>query len=494
VKKHFFQIFFIGLSMVFTPCGQAQTRTLQLTLEEVIQLAQEQSLMAITARHRYMGSYWQFRAYRARFLPSLSLSGDLPDFSRSIQANIQDDGSTRFVERKNASYSLDASLTQNIGLTGGSIFMSSNLARSDNLEAGETQHLSTPVSIGLRQPIMGFNSFRWEKRIEPLRYESAQKNYIETMENVNQRAVMNFFNLAVAQVNLDIAELNYSNTDTLYNIGKGRYNIGTIAENELLEMELSFLNAGTALNEARTELEINKFRLRSFLGYNETVDIELVIPTEIPTLEVDVATALEQARINSPTMLDLRQQLLEAERSVAQARAERGLTATLFASYGLTQRADYFADVYSNPQDQQMLNVGLELPIVDWGERKGEYRMAQSNQDVTRTEVQQSEIDFDQEVMLQVMQFNLQDDQLLIAAKADTIAALRYDVTKQRFYIGRINVLELNLAQQDKDNAARGYLNALRDYWDYYYAIRRLTLYDFEKGVALTEDFDDLIE
>ena len=81
-----------------------------------------------------------------------------------------------------------------------------------------------------------------------------------------------------------------------------------------------------------------------------------------------------------------------------------------------------------------------------------------------------------------------------IDAKADTIASLRYDVTKQRFYIGRIDVLELNLAQRDKDDATRGYLSALRNYWDYYYNIRRLTLYDFKKGIPLTEDFEDLVQ
>lgn len=224
------------------------------------------------------------------------------------------------------------------------------------------------------------------------------------------------------------------------------------------------------------------------------MDIELVIPTEIPELEVNVAMALEQARTNSPTILDLQRQLLEADRSVAQARANKGLTATLFASYGLTQRADYFSDVYVNPQDQQRLNIGIEVPIVDWGLGRGGYNLAQSNQEVVRTDVQQAEIDFDQEVMLLVMQFNLQDDQLRIASKADTIAQLRYDVTKQRFYIGRIDVLQLNLAQRDKDDATRGYLNALRNYWDYYYTIRRLTLFDFQKGVPLTEDFDDLTE
>ena len=303
-----------------------------------------------------------------------------------------------------------------------------------------------------------------------------------------------FFNLAVAQVNLHIAKQNYSNNDTLFKIAQGRYNIGTIAENELLQMELAFLNAGADMNETRIQLEINKFRLRSFLGYNEGTDLELIIPDSIPDLEVSVSLALEQAHINSPTIIEMERQLLESDQSVAEARAERGLTADLFASYGLTQQANNFSNVYQNNRDQERLRIGVEMPIVDWGMGKGRYRMAQSNQEVVRINVKQALIDFDQEVMLQVMQFNLQDDQLRIAFKADIVAQKRYNVTKERFYIGKIDVLELNIALGEKDAATRNYLNAMKNYWSYYYNIRQLTLFDFQKMIPLEEDFEALMQ
>jgi len=462
-------------------------------MDEVLQLARDQSPMAILAKHRFRGSYWEFRTHKAKFRPGLTLDATLPDLTRSIDKITLDDGTDAFVERSLANSSLGVSLMQNIAPTGGSIFMQSSLDRVDRLGSDSRSYLTTPVSIGFRQPIKEHNSFRWEKKIEPLKYEAARKDYIESIENVNQTGVRYFFDLSLAQANLRIAELNYSNTDTLYRIAQGRYNIGTIAENELLEMELAFLNAGTALNEAKIQLEMNKFKLRSFLGYNESVDIELIIPAEIPELDVDVNLALSEARANSPTIIDMKRQLLEADKDVAQARSEKGLQASLFASYGLTQQAANLSDAYRNTQDQERLRVGLEVPIVDWGLGRGNYRMAQSNQEVIKTNVQQAEIDFDQEVMLQVMQFNLQDDQLRIAAKADTIAQLRYNVTKERFYIGRIDVLELNIAQREKDDAARNYLSALHNYWSYFYNIRRLTLYNFQTMTPLREDFEALI-
>lgn len=473
--------------------AQQSSRRLTLSLDEVLEIARQQSPDAILAQHRFRGSYWQFRTYRAEFLPSLTLNATLPDFNRSISSITLPDGSDRFIERNTINSIANAALTQNVGLTGGQIFLNTELQRIDNLDRDSASYRTTPVSIGFRQPLNGFNSYRWQRKIEPLRFEEARRNYIEALENVSIRAVNLFFELALAQVNLEIAKINYNNTDTLYRISQGRYNIGTIAENQLLQMELSFLNAGISMNEALIALEVQKFQLRSFLGYNETVDLELVFDTNVPDFRLDVAKVSELALQNNPQILNFDRQLIEAEREVARARSQRGLSASLFANYGLTQSAPELAEAYVDPQISQRVTVGVEIPILDWGLGKGRYRLAQSSQEVIRTQVEQSRVDFEQNVFIQVMQFNLQNDQLNIAAKADTIAQLRFDVTRERFLIGKIDVLDLNIALTEKDVAKRNYISTLRNYWRYYFNLRRLTLYDLEKDQPLWEDFDALV-
>ena len=311
---------------------------------------------------------------------------------------------------------------------------------------------------------------------------------------VNIKGVGLFFDLALDQLNKEISEINYSNADTLFLIAQGRYNIGTIAEDALLQMELALLNAGTALNQSGINLQVSEFQLRSFLGFNENVKLELIIPAQIPELEVEVNKAIEQARENNPELLNLERQLLQAAQNVAEARSEKGLNANLFASYGLTQRAEDISGAYKDLTSQQRVRVGIELPIVDWGLGKGAYKMAQSQEEVIRTQVRQAQIDFEQNIFLNVNMFNIQDDQLLIAAKADTIAQKRYDVTKQRFLIGKIDVLDLNIADSEKDVAKRGHIAALRNYWTAYYNVRRLTLFDFERNQSLEADFEKLVE
>lgn len=496
MKQSFISIIIaILISLLFGMALSAQqsTRKLTLSLEDVLKIAKTQSPDALLAKHRFRGSYWQYRTYRAEFLPNLTLSGTLPDFNRSISSITQSDGTDRFIERNLINSIASLSLNQNIGLTGGQIFLNSELQRIDNLDRDSASYRTTPVSIGFRQPLNGFNSYRWQRKIEPLRFEESRRSYIEALENVSIRAVNLFFELALAQVNIEISKTNYNNTDTLYRISRGRYNIGTIAENQLLQMELSFLNAGIALNEALIDLEVRKFQLRSFLGYNETVDLELIFNTKVPDFRLDVGKVIDLATNNNPQIVNFDRQLIEAEREVARARSQKGLNADLFANYGLTQSAEELADAYKDPQISQRLTVGLQIPILDWGLGKGRYRLAQSSQEVVRTQIEQARIDFEQNVFIQVMQFNLQNDQLNIASKADTIAQLRYNVTRERFLIGKIDVLDLNIALTEKDVARRSFISTLRNYWRYYYNLRRLTLYDLEKDKPILEDFDALV-
>ncbi|NLD64284.1 MAG: TolC family protein [Bacteroidales bacterium] len=467
----------------------------RLSLDEVVRLASEQSPNALIAKHRFRASYWQYRTFVAEYRPTLSLTGNLPDYSTAysrVWNSVAQQWEYASTDVLQTSGSL--SLAQNIGLTGGSISLYSDLTYEKNFETDGERYITSPLNVRLTQPLFRYNELKWQKKIEPLRYEEARKTYLRDIENVHMMAVQYFFNLALAQINREIAETNMQNADTLYQIALGRYNLGTIAEDELLQMELSYLNAGTAINESEMNLRDRELKLRSFLGFNQTVRLELLIPNEIPDLQVDVSEVLKLAEENNPELIALERQLVEAQSNVAQAKAEKGLNANLTASYGLRDQDPSLNMAYDQPNRQQTVRVGFSLPILDWGQGRGRFKMAQSSEELTRVQVEQSRVDFEQNLMLDVHQFNMQNDQVRIAAKSDTVAAKMFEVTKQRFLIGKIDVLELNNADTKKDQNKRSYIQALNNYWTYYYNMRALTLFDFITRKPLETDYEKLVE
>lgn len=472
--------------------ADAQQKVKHLTLDEVIGIAKRQSPDALTAMHRFRSSYWQYRNYKAEFMPRLSLDGTLPSLSRTIEKITTPQGDF-FYERNLANYSAGLSLTKNIGLTGGQIFLNSDLQRIDIFsDSTVSSYLSSPLNIGIRQPLFGYNSYRWARKIEPMRYNEAERKYIEDVEQVSISAVNYFFSLLDAQIRLKIQQFNLANNDTLYQIARGRFNIGTIAENELLQIELSLLNARAAVESASLDVEMKMFSLKSFLRLPDEESLQLVLPVSPKSPVIDAQLAVSEGRENRADAVGFERRLITAESQVNQARAETRFNANLYAVYGLTQSASDLASVYKNPQDQQRLMLGIQVPILDWGLRRGKIKLAESDRELVRTSVQQEMVDFDQQIFLKVMQFNMQRGQLEIAAKSDTVAVKRYEVTKQRYLIGKIGIIDLNLAQTEKDNAQQGYISALATYWRSYYELRKLTLYDFEASRRIPFNFSDI--
>jgi len=467
----------------------------RLTLDEVLRLAEDQSPNAFMAKHRFRASYWRYRTFVAEYRPSLTLTGTTPFYSTAFERVWNSVLERWDYKSTNVLRNIGSlSLSQNIGLTGGTISLNSDLTLENDFENDTRKYISAPISIGLNQPLFRYNSLRWQKKTEPLEYEAAKKTFLSNIENVHRQAIMNFFSLALAQINVQIAEMNYSNADTLWQIARGRYELGTIAEDELLQMQLSWLNAETERKSAEMNLRDREIRLKSFLGFNETVRIELIIPSEIPDLQVSVQEVLDMALANNPEILEQQLTLLQAQSSVAQAKAEKGLNANLIASFGLRDQDSDFGLAYSQSNQQQNIRIGITLPILDWGLGRGRYKMAQSSLELAQVQSNQAITDFQQNLFLDVEQFNLQAEQVAIAAKSDTVAQKMFEVTKQRFLIGKIAVLELNNADTKKDQNKRAYIQSLQNYWNYFYNLRELALYDFVARKPLETDFEKLFE
>jgi len=468
----------------------------KLTFQEVIKIAEEQSPNALMAKHRFRASYWQYRSYQAQYLPSLTLSGTTPDFSNGLD-KVYDSNTGQYLYQSTNTVSTlgTLALSQNIGPTGTIIALRSDLTLfKDIKEKLVPNYITNPVSIDITQPIRKYNTLKWQKKIEPVKYNAAKKTYLSNIEGVHSSAVQNFFSLALAQINKQISEMNFSNADTLYRIAKGRYQLGTIAEDELLQMQLSWLNAETARKQADMNLRDREIRLRSFLGYNENVRLELILPNEIPDLQVDMKEVLDLALANNPDILNQQISVLNAQSNAAQAKASMGLNASLTASLGLSQQSTDFATAYEKLSNSQRVRVGFTFPILDWGLGRGRYQMAKSSLELAQVQANQSLVDFQQNLFLDVEQFNLQKNQVEIAAKSDTVAMKRFEVTKQRFLIGKIAVLDLNDADSRKDQNRRAYVQSLQDYWNFFYNIRSLTLFDFINRTPLETDYEKLLQ
>ena len=465
----------------------------EITLNEAIALARTQSVDAAVALNELKTAYWEYRTFRADLLPEVNLTGTLPNYKKSYSSYQNSDGTYGFVRNNYLELSGDLSIDQNIWLTGGKLSLSTSLDYIRQFGGnGKEQFMSVPINLELTQPIFGVNKLKWNRRIEPVRYEEAKAAFISATEEVTRKTITYFFQLLLAKETLATARQNELNAEHLYKVAGAKREMGQISENELLQLKLSALNAKAATTEAVSNLNANMFQLRAFLGMDENTKLEPVVPESAPDIRMEYNEVLSKALERNSFAQNIRRRQLESDYAVATARGDLR-SVDLFASVGYTGLDKEFTSAYNHLLDNQIVQVGVKIPILDWGKRRGKVRVAKSNREVVLSKIRQEQMNFNQDIFLLVEHFNNQAQQLSIAKEADIIAQQRYKTSIETFLIGKINTLDLNDAQNSKDQARQKHISELYNYWSYFYQIRSLTLWDFEGDTELEVDFEEVI-
>ena len=138
-----------------------------------------------------------------------------------------------------------------------------------------------------------------------------------------------------------------------------------------------------------------------------------------------------------------------------------------------------------NPINQQSLSLGIRIPIFQWGEGKARMHAALANQQGIQADINQQQKTFADDVYYRVLSLDQLRTQLVISAQSDTIATRRYEITKNRYLIGKISIQDLFIAQDEKDRARRNYIANLQSFWAALIRLRADTLYDFAKMEAV---------
>ena len=276
------------VSLGITTCLAQQQITLD--LQQTIALANDSSLEAFRTKNMYLAGYWEYRTYKANRLPSLTLNMTPAQYNRDITKRYDSEQNLDIYRSQQSFYAYgNLAIRQNFDLTGGTFYLDTELGYMRSFGNNKsTQFTSVPVRVGYSQSLVGYNPFRWERKIEPLKYEKAKKEYLYNAEQVSEQATTYFFALAMAQAEYDLAKENAVSTDTLYRIGMQRLKIAAISRADLLTLKLDVVNARNTLQNAISSLKRAMFSLASFLNMEKNASIQVTLPGRPQTLVIPV--------------------------------------------------------------------------------------------------------------------------------------------------------------------------------------------------------------
>jgi outer membrane protein TolC len=461
------------------------------TITDVIQRSQSQSPDFKQAETRKENRYWQYRYFRTNYNPQVRLISNNagPLYTNSFSPIRQPDGSIEYLQINQFNPGINLALQQPIQWTGGMLSVNSTYNYFNDMEDKTSQWNGSIFNVQLNQPVFSYNQYKWDKRIQPIRYEESRRDYAESMEEIARGAVTYFFGVLEAQVNQQIAQYNLANNDTIYKIEQGRYNIGTTSQDKLLQVELQLLRSRQDVAQAKLDLQNASLLLRSYIGLRNGEGFELVLPEEIPIFAVSEEDALKHAQETRSAFIAFQRRKIEADAAVAQAKGTR-YEVGLSGAFGLNNVGGTVSDLYQDPARQQYVNLTFDIPLIDWGRRRALMKSTYANKRLNDYLIAQDEVLFEQEILTQVRQFEMLQLQIEITRKADQVAFERYKVAQNRYLIGKIDITNLNIALTEKDNAKRSYLQALKSFWNAYYNLRKLTLFDFAESKYLYNPLD----
>lgn len=490
--KHIF-ITTVGISLAL--CASAQGgRQMHISLDEAIAMARVRSVDAAEALDELRSAYWQWRSFRAEQLPELTFKATAPSYAKQYSTYLNENGDYSFVSTNTLQASGELSVSQNIPLTGGKIAVTSSLDFMRQFDgATGNRFMSIPLALSLSQPLFSVNTMKWDRKIEPVRYSEAKAAFLSATEDVARQTVDYYFSLLMSRENVDIARQNLDNAERLYAVAEEKRKMGKISKNDLLQMELNVLDARSALTENLSELKADMFRLRSFLDIEEDVEILPTVPEDVPSAKIAYDDALDKALANNKFVKTMLRQQLEANYEVAKAKGDMR-EINLFLQLGYTGTDHEFNGAYKRLRTNELASVGFSVPLVDWGKRRGRVKVAESKRRVTESRIRRETMNFNQDIFILVERFSNQQQQLDIAVRASEIASRRYQTNVETYMIGMLSTLELNDSRLSKDNSRRDYINQLYKFWNYWYQLRSLTLYDYSAGGDINTDFDRIIK
>lgn len=478
IKKSLFA-FLAGLLFTCQLVAQNDIDKVKLELEDVIALAVEQAPAIKYHQNRNVNYYWRYRNFKANFRPMLGLSGNIPTYESENVPVTQPDGSIAFRQIQQLNTNAQLALTQIIPHSGTEIYGASTMFRTQDFIQDTVKWAGSPFKIGFRQPLFAYNWYKWARMTEPLIYEEANRFFVESVERVSLNTASRFFTYLRIQTNYNLATSNLKNSEDNLKIAEVKRKLGQISENDFSRIQLSVLNAKKALNSADMDLRNADFELKSYIGMDQTTNIELVIPLNMSLFYIDPDKALEETLANRKEAPEFERRLIEADRDLVRAKRNTGLRTTLRGELGTTKSSGTFAGIYEETEKQRMVNLSLNIPILDWGKSASAVKLAESQRDLVLYEVEREQLNFEREVIVQVEQFNLLKDQLETSMEADKVAENGYLISLKKFQNGEISITDLNISLAERESAKRDYISSIRDYWQSYYNIRMLTLYDF---------------
>ena len=446
-------------------------------LTDYLTLLQVEGYESEMAQYQKAMATADYEAFKRGLYPQIRLNAALPQYTRTSSSVVQPNGSIAFQPVYQNIAMISVFAEQAITLTGGTLFFESGLDRFDDFSRKFTLFNGIPIRIGYRQSLVGFNPWKWEKKIAEERKQVADYQYIFELETAKINGINAYFDVLIASTNLRIASSNLTVNEKLLEITNERLSLGKISRDDQLQMEAEYHQARLLQTQSITEQMQARLRMVNLLKAEYRIEDSLHTPVVKPVILPDEAYLIALAINNHPILKERHLVILDQQRNEARLKSELGPQFQVFTALGLAQSGSQVAEIYAQPFNEQQIQASVSVPIVDWGRRKSATQAVRQRIAFEQTNLEYQKEIISSQVKERILEIRELGSRLSILNNLAQIAEDRYQISTERYIAGAIPNTELVFAQRNKDQSLREYLFALRAYYLACHDLQRWTGY-----------------
>jgi outer membrane protein len=361
-----------------------------------------------------------------------------------------------------------------------------NSKDADPVVGGFATQSSFSSNYGISSSLTLYNGGYLKNNIKSkdLSVQIANLNVQETRNEISLSIAQAYFNILLAKENKVSLEAVLTTSKEQLKQGQIKYNAGSIARKDLVQIESQVASDEYNLVNAENTVRLNAVTLKQLLQLPASYELTIATPDTITVSQTAPAllNALEDAMNTRPEIKnkDLSIQLaqVELEKVKAGAKPTVSLTAGLATGYSNNQDYHYFTQLNNN--FYQSLGVTVSIPIYSRRTNKTNIEKSKISIEQARLSLLDTKTTLSQQVEQAFINWQNAKAQYNAAEVQLNASRESYDITNEQLRLGAMNLLEW---QQQKS----AYVQALQAYvQSKYSALLYNKVYTFYAGKGIS--------
>jgi outer membrane protein len=351
--------------------------------------------------------------------------------------------------------------------------------------SNETKSFSNDLYLSINQPLFTYNRQKMELRGIELDFENANISYALQKLNLERNVAQHFYNVHLAQMNLEIAKEELENTQKSFEIIQNKVDAGLVAKEESYQAELNLSNAKSNLYNSRVSLENTKDEFKVFLGMDISEELFVMADVTEDSVSVDLDKAVN---FGLSSRMEIRQREIDIENSQFQLVRTKSLNefkGNLLVSVGVFGEDEMIGEMLGNPTRSPRVSMGFNIPLWDWGEQKARVKAQEAVLTTANLDLEQDKLQIILDIRRVYRSLQNQLYQIEIARQNNKNAELTYEINLERYANGDLTSMDLNLFQTQLSEKKMSLARALINYKLELLNLKIQTLYDFENQMPV---------